>query len=89
MDEIKFSHVIIKELFRNTSWGNVDTPFNYDFMTMKLKSHSWTKLYPRAKLRTLFIYLFWEREREKKEKKREHLQFREKKSVVSKLGYFL
>jgi len=40
MDDIKFSHVIIKELFRNTSWGNVDTPFNYDFMTMKLKSHS-------------------------------------------------
>ena len=86
MDDIKFSHVIIKELFRNTSWGNVDTPFNYDFMTMKLKSHSWTKLYPRAKLRTLFIYLFWEREGKKRKKKREHLQFREKKSVVSKVG---
>ena len=27
MDEIKFSHCIINELFRNTSWGVVDTLF--------------------------------------------------------------
>ena len=38
MDEIKFSHCITNELFRNTSWGIVDTIS--DFTTMKLISHS-------------------------------------------------
>ena len=38
MDEIKFSHCITNELFRNTSWGVVDTIS--DFTTMKLKPHS-------------------------------------------------
>ena len=38
MDEIKFSHCITNELFRNTSLRIVDTML--DFTTMKLKSHS-------------------------------------------------
>ena len=38
MDEIKFSHCITNELFRNTSWGIVDTIS--DFTTTKLISHS-------------------------------------------------
>lgn len=27
IDDIKFSYFIINESFRNTSWGDVDTPF--------------------------------------------------------------